>query len=44
MSDNPHDKPQDTAQPKGEGLEVDRRDILLIGGSLVAASAVSGPA
>ena len=42
MTDSSHDNPQDTAQHKGEGTQIDRRDVLLIGGTLVAASAVSG--
>jgi hypothetical protein len=40
MSDSSHDKPQGTAH-KGEG--VDRRDVLLTGATLVAASALPGP-
>ena len=40
MSDSQHDKPQDTAHPRGEG--VDRRDVLLTGATLVAASALPG--
>src|SRR5262245_22382732 len=40
MSTDPHDKPQDATQPK-QG--VDRRDLLLTGATLVAASAMSGP-
>jgi hypothetical protein len=42
MTNSAHDNPQDVTRDKGEGLEVDRRDMLLIGGSLAAASAVSG--
>ena len=40
MSNSQHDKPNDTEHRKGEG--VDRRDVLLTGATLVAASALSG--
>ena len=39
MTDRSHDKPKDTAQHKGEGMK--RRDLLLSGGSLAAASALA---
>ena len=42
MNGGSHDKPADAARRTSEGPELDRRDMLLIGGSLMAASAVSG--
>jgi arylsulfatase len=42
MSNGSRDKSEDTAQHTSEGSELHRRDMLLIGGSLVAASAISG--
>ena len=39
MTDSSHNNPQDKAQHKGEGIK--RRDLLLSGGSLAAASALS---
>ena len=38
MSNNSHEKPEDATQPNGGGLK--RRDLLLSGSSLVAASAL----
>src|SRR5262245_23275963 len=40
MANKPQDRPEDAA-PNGHGLR--RRDVLLSGGSLMAASVLSGP-